>query len=274
LFDDAIRSHVVISSLDARGVRAYVPGGDASERGARTADAMMLKISHDNMEAEATAGVMDEAASATGGRFFHGNNDMELGLDRLAGVPDYLYVLTFAPQNLKFDGRYHSLKVSLRNGKGLSVEARRGYYTPNHQVSPAEQAMEEIQAAFFSTEEVRDLPASMETQFLKTGANEATVNVVARVDVKQLRYKQEDGRNRNDVTIVCGLFDQDGNYVTGQQKVLEMRLREETLAGRLASGIAVKSSLKTTPGKYIVRMVVRDSEGRALTALARALEIP
>ena len=251
-----------------------MPGGDASERGSRTADAMMLKITYESMEGDATAAVMDEAASATGGRFFRGNNDMALGLDRLAGIPDYLYVLTFAPQNLKFDGHYHSLKVSLPNRKGLSVEARRGYYAPNHELSPAEQAKDEIQAAFFSTEEIRDLPASMETQFLKTGAHEATVNVVARVEVKQLRYKQEDGRNRNDVTIVCGLFDQDGNYVTGQQKVLEMRLRDETLAGRLASGIAVKSSLKTAPGKYIVRMVIRDSEGRALTALARALEIP
>ena len=274
LFDDAIRAHVIVSSLDARGVRAYVPGGDANSRGSRTVEAMMLRIHHESMEADATAAVMDEVASATGGRYFHGNNDMELGLERLAGVPDYVYVLAFAPQNLKFDGHYHSLKVSLRNGKGLSVEARRGYYAPNHELSPAEQAKEEIQAAFFSTEEVRELPASMETQFLKTGAYEATVNVVARLDVKQLTYKQEDGRNRNDVTIVCGLFDQDGNYVTGIQKVLEMRLRDETLANRLASGLAVKTSLKATPGKYIVRMVVRDSEGRELTALAREMEIP
>jgi VWFA-related protein len=274
LFDDAIRAHVTVSSLDARGVKAYVPGGDASQHGVQTADAMRLILQTEMWEADTTAAVMDEAANATGGRFFHGNNDMELGLERLAGVPDYVYVLAFAPQNLKFDGHYHALKVTLRNGKGLAVEARRGYYAPNHELSPAEQAKDEIQAAFFSTEELRDLPASMETEFLKTGAYEATVNVVARVDVKQLRYKQEDGRNRNDVTIVCGLFDEDGNYVTGIQKVLEMRLRDETLADRLASGIAVKSSLKATPGKYIVRMVVRDSEGKELTALTRALEIP
>jgi hypothetical protein len=94
------------------------------------------------------------------------------------------------------------------------------------------------------------------------------------VDVKQLNFKQENERNRNDVTIVCGLFDENGNYVSGIQKVLEMRLKDETLQTRLASGIAVRSSLKAKPGRYLVRVVVRDSEGQDLTALSGAVEIP
>ena len=97
--------------------------------------------------------------------------------------------------------------------------------------------------------------------------------LVARVDVGKLKFKQEDGRNRNDVTVVCGIFDQDGNYVTGIQKVLEMRFRDETLAG-LSSGLSVRTTLKTSPGKYMVRMVVRDSEAQEITSLSRTLEIP
>ena len=234
LFDNAIRAHVVVDSLDAHGVQAHAPGGDAGDLGSRTASARTLELKYETMEADATAAVMEETASATGGRYFHGNNDMERGLERLAGVPEFVYVLAFAPQNLKFDGHYHSLKVSLRNAKGLTVEARRGYYAPNHGLNPEEQGKEEIQAAFFSTEEVREIPATMEVQYFKTGPDEATVNVLAKVDVKKLAFKQEDGRNRNDVTVVCGLFDNNGNYVTGIQKVLEMRLKDDTLAKRSA----------------------------------------
>jgi hypothetical protein len=76
------------------------------------------------------------------------------------------------------------------------------------------------------------------------------------------------------VTVVCGLFDENGNYVSGVQKVLEMRLKDETLATGLASGISVKSSLKAKSGKYLVRVVVRDSQGQELTALSGAVEIP
>jgi hypothetical protein len=53
-----------------------------------------------------------------------------------------------------------------------------------------------------------------------------------------------------------------------------MRLKDETLATGLASGISVKSSLKAKSGKYLVRVVVRDSQGQELTALSGAVEIP
>jgi VWFA-related protein len=274
LIESAIRSNVVINGLDAVGLEAYVPGGDASHSGPMTSQAQIAKILYDVSAADAGAAVMDETARGTGGRLFRNSNDMDEGLRLLAGTPGYIYLLGFAPQNLKFDGHYHTLKVTLRNPKGLTVEARPGYYAPNRERDPAEQAKEEIQAAFFSTEELHEIPATMETQFFKTGPDEATVDILARVDVKQLNFKQEEGRNRNDVTVVCGLFDENGNYVSGIQKVLEMRLKDETLATRLASGIAVRSSLKAKPGRYLVRLVVRDSQGQDLTALSGAVEIP
>jgi VWFA-related protein len=274
LIERAIRANVIVNGLDARGLKAYVPGGDASQHGSATADGGMAKLSYDVSAAEAAAAVMEEAARGTGGRFFHNSNALDEGFKLLAGAPEYIYLLAFAPQNLKNDGRYHTLKVALRNPKGLTVEARPGYYAPNRERDPAEQAKEEIQAAFFSTEEIHEVPATMETQFFKTSADEAMVDVLARVDVKQLTFKPEDGRNRNDVTIVCGLFDENGNYVTGIQKVLEMRLKDETLATRLGSGIAIRTSLKAKPGRYLIRVVVRDSEGQELTALSGAVEIP
>ncbi len=274
LIENAIRFNIVINGLDAKGLKAYVPGGDASSHGALSPGLQAAKMSYDVSGDDAAAAVMDETARGTGGRFFHNSNDMDEGVKRLAGAPEYIYLLGFAPQNLKFDGRYHTLKVALRNPKGLTVEARPGYYAPNHERDPAEQAKEEIQAAFFSTEDIREIPATMETQFFKTGDDEATVDVLAKVDVKQLNFKPEEGRNRNDVTIVSGLFDENGNYVSGIQKVLEMRLKDETLATGLASGIAVRTSLKAKPGRYLVRVVVRDAQGQELTALSGAVEIP
>jgi hypothetical protein len=274
LMESAIRANVVIDTLGAAGLRAYVPGGDASHSGALTSGAQLALMQYDRAGDEAAAAVLDEAARGTGGRYFHNSNDMDEGMRLLAASPEAIYLLGFAPQNLKFDGRYHALKIALRNPKGLMVEARAGYYAPNRAADPADQAREEIQAAFFSTEEIHEIPATMETQFFKTGPDDATVDILARVDVKQLNFKREDGRNNDDVTVVSGLFDENGNYVSGMQKVLEMRLKDETLAGRLASGIAVRSSIKTKPGRYLVRVVVRDAQGQELTAVSKAVEIP
>jgi len=274
LIEGAIHANVVINGLDAAGLKAYVPGGDASQSGPMTARAQMAKASYDVSGDQAAAAVLDETARGTGGRYFHNSNDMDEGMRLLAGAPEAIYQLGFAPQNLKFDGNYHALKVTLNNPKGFTVEARPGYYAPNHAADPAEQARGEIQAAFFSTEEIHEIPAEMQTGFFKNDADDATVEVTAKIGVKQLNFRPENGRNRNDVTVVSGLFDENGNYVTGSQKVLELRLKDETLATGLASGLTVTSSLTTKPGRYLVRVVVRDAEGQDLTALSSAVEIP
>jgi hypothetical protein len=274
LFEASVRANVVVNALGARGLQAFVPGGDASARGAMTAEAAIVKTSYQTSEASATEAVLAEAATGTGGRLFKGNNDMEGGLERIAGLPESVYILAFNPQNLKYDGKYHTLKVTLRNQKGLTVEARRGYYAPNRKLDAKERSRDEIQAAFFSTEEMREIPTELETQFFKTG-DEATVDILAKVDLKQLGFRKEAERNRNDVTIVSGLFDENGNYVSGIQKVVEMRFKDETLAARMASGVAVRTSISgVKTGRYAVRMVVRDAEGQELTALSGGVEIP
>ena len=168
---------------------------------------------------------MAELAAGTGGRFVERSNSLVRGYELASGSPENMYVLGFVPQNLKLDGRYHPLRVTLRNSRGLAVEARHGYYAPRYADTPEEQAKKQIEETFFSTEEIRDLPVAVETQFFKSGSDRATVDVLAKVDVKQLHFQKENGRNRNDVTVVSGVFDRDGNYLLGTQKVLELRLR-------------------------------------------------
>ena len=58
------------------------------------------------------------------------------------------------------------------------------------------------------------------------------------------------------------IFDRNGNFVSGTQKLLQLRLKDETLQGRLGSGITLKSSFDVKPGSYIVRLVVRDEDGQ------------
>ena len=91
--------------------------------------------------------------------------------------------------------------------------------------------------------------------------------VLARVDVKHLRFRKENGRNRDDLTVVSGLFDRNGKLVTGNSKTVEMRLKDQTLESRLNAGITVKSSFDVKPGSYMIRLVIRDSEGQEMACL-------
>lgn len=69
------------------------------------------------------------------------------------------------------------------------------------------------------------------------------------------------------------MFDQNGVFVSGDKKIVEMRLKDETLERKLDRGITLKTSFDVKPGSYIVRLVVRDAEG-LLSAESGVIEIP
>jgi hypothetical protein len=273
LIERAIKAGVVIGALDSRGLYTQIPGGDASTRVASTGS-IPQKMAFQTMENVAQSDILANLATGTGGAYYQGTNDYDEGFARTAAPPEYLYVLGFSPSNMKLDGRYHSLKIVVSNIKGLTVQARKGYYAPEHSADPADQAKQQIEEAFFSREQIHDLPAVLQTQYFKADDGGVRLSATAEIDIKKLAFHKEGDRNSDDVTVVTGLFDNDGNYVTGSQKVVEMRLRDETLQKQVDSGIGVRSSFAVHPGRYMIRMVVRDSEGQAMAAQSSLVEIP
>jgi VWFA-related protein len=274
--DRAVRSNVVISVLDPRGLVTLLPMADVTtESGVGNPRLTVgLRTQYGTGRELQASEVLREMAQTTGGEYFHNNNDLDAGFRKVAAPPDIYYMLAFSPQNLKLDGKFHRLKVDLVNGHGLSVIARSGYFAPRKPSDSKAQAEEEVMQAAFSYEEMMELPAQLSTQFFKISDTEAQLSVTVHFDVHPLRFRREADRNAADLRIVTVLFDQDGNYVDGQEKQLELRLRDATLKELLDSGIRVRSRFKVPPGTYRIREVVRDLEGGQLSAVNQSVQIP
>jgi VWFA-related protein len=273
LIDRANRAGIVINTIDARGL--YTPDlGDISDPQVDHFRTAGYKGSYRIQSQLAQAEILGQLADGTGGTFFHGRNDLGQGLRLAVAAPSLSYLLAFSPQNLKIDGHYHILKVMLAGKQKFSIQARHGYYAPRTIVDPAEAAKEEIQEAIFSQEEIHDLPVDLQTQFFKSDQSQARLAVLSHVDVKGIHFRKADGRSRNDLTFATAIFDENGNFVTGGEKVVEMRLLDPTLTHLSRSGFTVKSSFDIKPGTYLVRLVVRDAEGAQMAARNGAVVIP
>jgi hypothetical protein len=57
------------------------------------------------------------------------------------------------------------------------------------------------------------------------------------------------------------------------EKTVTMHWKDETLQNKLSPGITLKSSFDVKPGSYLVRLVVRDSEGQLMSAENGTVEI-
>jgi VWFA-related protein len=274
VIDRANRGGVVINTLDARGLYTPDVQGDISKPNSDTFRTAGYKATYRVAAQFEQEYPLRDIADGTGGTFFHNSNDLETGLKRAGAAPEVTYVLGFSPQSLKLNGNFHILKVKVTGKRKYEVQARRGYYAPRKAEDPAQQAHQEIQQAIYSQDEILDLPLQLQTQFFKKDQTGVRLSVVSRLDMKDIRFRTADGRRIDNLTIATIIFDENGNYVTGGEKSLQMHLLDATYDQLAKTGLTLKSTFDVKPGKYLIRQVVRDTEGAQMAARNGAVDIP
>jgi len=243
--DIAVRNHVVINTLDARGV---LTDADESEEG-------------DPLAA---------FAYATGGAFYHNNNNLDEGVRRLSARPEVSYVLGFSPSDLKYDGAFHKLNVKILGREKTTVNSRRGYFAPKQTTDSAQAENDDINMSVFSRETSRGLPIEMRTQFVKEDGPVAKLSVLAMVDLNELPHGQKNGQNTNELRIVAVVFDRNGKYMGAIDKKVNLKWLDKDARMHTAG----KYDFILDSGGYLVRLVVRDSQSQQLFTQSTTVEIP
>jgi VWFA-related protein len=269
----AIRAGIVINTLDIKGL--YVPSANGVDISLRASGSTVYPAEMNTYRAASDLAQTDsmmQIANATGGTFFHNRNDLAAGVEKLTAVPEYSYLLAFKPQDLKSDGKFHKLRVQLKQGAGLTVQARNGYVAPRPSDSKQD-AQREVEEEVFAQNEMHELPLRVQAQFYRSGDDKAHINVLIHVDVQHMAFRKADGRNLNDLTVVAALFDRNANFISAKSQTVQMHIKDETLSNKLSSGITLKSNFDVTPGTYVVRVVARDGQGK-LAAQNGVVDIP
>jgi VWFA-related protein len=274
VLDLAARNDVIINGLSPRGVILAEEEEDVTRRATISRRAPpsatsppQLWIRYRRESARADGDVMNDLAHGTGGIVFHDNNNLRAGFEQVTEAPEFSYVLGFSPGQLKPDGSFHSLRVRLQNTPGAGIEARRGYYALQPGPKSGRSSMSEMEDAIFSRDEKSGLPVVLQTGYSKPkDAGRAKVLITAKIDVTSLPRKEPGGGTPDSMDVAVALFSQEGGYVTGTAEAVtfgapdpSVTLHWEFPEINLAS--------------YIVRLVIRQSRGQALTAINRTLTV-
>jgi VWFA-related protein len=253
IIDQASKANIVINAIDARGLytTSYSDASTPPSYANLSVGAPDL-AQYIRTEERVQDDVLGELTDGTGGLFFHDRNDMERSLLESATEPNVSYVLGFVPEPLKLDGKYHQLKVAQVNKQKWALQARHGYFAPHGESNPEDAEKQEIEQGVFSQTEMQDFPTQCQTQSFAS-ADGIHLAVLARYE--------------DNLTIVTAVFDDNGNLLEGRKKIIEMNLTDASRARLNKEGLKVKSSFTLPPGSYLVRIVVRDSEGVQMSAL-------
>jgi VWFA-related protein len=284
VIEAALHASIVINSLDAKGLWAVAPGGDITEQtnrpkglplGGMTANLAAYQDRLDDMQKAVNDDPLVAMAEGTGGRFFHNSNDLGRGFRELAMAPEVSYVLGFTPENTKNDGAFHDLKVKLVSAHGLNIEARRGYFAPapptKAEIDSAEK-LERLDHQVLADDKLADVTADVATQTEKL-ENSAALKVAIHVDVRGLPFQMRNTRHVERLIFITALFDAENRFLVGVQQVMDLSLKDATLAQLSASGLTANLSMQPPPGTYRLREVVQETGSGHIAALNKTVEI-
>jgi hypothetical protein len=81
---------------------------------------------------------MVQTADATGGEAVFNRNSLALAASHIISTDSSSYTLTWSPQNFHYDGKWHNIRITLRNGD-YRLSYRRGYFADKPQpLSPGQ----------------------------------------------------------------------------------------------------------------------------------------
>lgn len=275
IVDQAVRANVAIDSLDSKGLYAEQPGGPQGEPAhASSGPGSDLTIVYemqslgDKLESEDYA--MADFAESTGGLLFRDNNDLDLGFRELGIAPAYAYILGFRPEE---DGKYHKIKVGLRNGSHDFIQVRPGYFAPMKETKEASQPAPQatIDAAMSGTNERSDFPMSVSVR-PATGSTGLTVQI--HVDIGKLPFEKDKDRHGEKLIFVAGLFDAQGKFVSGKEADMALALKQDSFERFSKAGITGEMSLEAPTGSYRLRVVVEEGVKNELSATSQNVQIP
>jgi len=266
---DALDAGVVINSLDAKGLVAGRPGEGAKDLPLSEYEKQLLKKQQEEMD-----DVMVDLARDTGGIFFHNNNDLDLGLREMAAVPEVSYRFGFSPANLKPDGKFHDLKVKLTVPGQFQIQARRGYFAPTEATQRAEGRADTFADEVLKTDTIEGIPAEVTAQPGRLPSGGTGLQISLHVDLGALSFQKGQGRHMDKLTVVSALFNSQGNFVTGEMGVVDMALKNGTLAALSKRGLNTTMVLQAPEGKYRLRLVIEEAGSGKMFAVTRPGDIP
>lgn len=286
--DAATRSGAVVYALDTGGV---TPGGaDAGAAGPAATPGLGERVAR--LAQQESREALQGLADATGGFLVRGTTEPASGLRRMLEEDGAYYLMAYEPSNTRRDGRFRKIEVRLHGHPDLLVRTRSGYFasddrkpggrsaSPPGQLSAgaaAPRALDEAEARAVLREPIPPdgVPLRLAADYLDLPPAGPRAIVQANVDLAGVRWQEVGGRRRAALELVGDAYDTAGKPVRppfGRRFDLDLGPKEYEQARK--AGLKYQEQLPLEPGRYEIRMVVREPGAPPLGGATREVEIP
>jgi VWFA-related protein len=260
--NDAIRSSVTLWPIDARGLTASSPLGDATRgsqgnSGMYTGAAALATLSNFQRSQD----TLYTLASDTGGKAMLDFNDLSMGIVQAEQSIASYYMIGYYSSNESLDGKFRRIKVTLSNGAQASLDFRQGYFAGKEfgKFTTADKERQ-LEDALIMGDPITELTMEMEVDYFRLNSAEYFTPIMVKIPGSELALARKRGAEHTLIDFIGEIKDDHGLTVENLRDFMDIKLTEATVEEWAKRPIEYDTGYTLMPGPYQIKVLARDSE--------------
>ena len=272
----AVKANVAIHPIDARGLVATAPLGDASRPspgGLGMFTGTLAMAGTNNLQR--SQDTLFALAKDTGGTAMFDYNDLSLGIVNAARSIGSYYVIGYYTANTAEDGRFRRVRVALTGGRQAELTYRQGYYADKTFARFSEADKErQLEEALLLDDPVTEIPIAMEVNYFQLNRAEYFVPVAVKIPGSELELARRRGALRTSIDFIGEVKDEFGITQQNVRDKLDIRLDEQTAQQLATRPLQYETGFTLLPGNYVLKILARDAVTGRIGTYQAAFRIP
>jgi len=274
--EKAIRSSVVIYSVDTQGLKYTGPTAADSIRGNAhqiTRQINELMSSRSQLLFNRRAGG-ELIARQTGG--FQVRNSNSFRLDQILEDQNGYYLLGYRPTDETFNRRFHHIKAKVKQS-GATLRTRFGFFgVSEEEANKGRRFIRDItNLALMSPFRAQDINLELTSFFVNDKAAGSVVRSFIYLDPKDLTFTSFNDRRQGSFELHGAIFGDNGAVVQQLTRNATLSLSESDYEQALQNGMSLTFDMPVKrPGAYQVRIAVRDPKSSQVGSVGQFVSVP
>jgi VWFA-related protein len=276
----AIRSNVSFYPIDARGLVAAAPLGDAtkgSPGGSAMYSGSSARASQTNFQAQQET--LYSLATDTGGKLMIDNSDLAMGIVQAQKDISSYYILGYYTTNEKLDGHFRRVKIALKDpalaARVPKMDYRQGYWAgKDFKKFDSSDKERQLDEALMMGDPITDMDMALDAYYFRLARDRYFVPVVAKIPGSELDLAKKGGVESTTFDFIGVVKDSAGKTVQNVRDYMPFKLKED-VANQLAKHpIVYPTGFTLPPGTYSLRLVARENTTGRIGTFDKKLVIP
>ena len=267
----AIRANVSFFPVDARGLVASAPMGDATQGspgGMGMYTGTSARASGDNFQR--SQDTLYSLAADTGGKALLDNNDLGRGIVQAQQAISNYYILGYYTTNTNLDGKLRKIRITVKD-TNVVVTYRQGYYAGKEFTKFTSVDKErQLEDALMLGDPITELTIALELNYFQLNRAEYFVPLVVKIPGSELALARRRGAEHTLIDFIGEVKDEFGSTVSNVRDKVDIKLSNQTAAELSKHPVEYDTGFTLLPGNYTVKFLARDDEtGRIGTYIAK-----